>query len=307
MVAKEKSPLETSGSPGTASAETGFAKTKHSRWRLSVHPLQILGIVAILVLWEVAALYVARTNPERAQDLLPSIQNVFGESLPELATFYGFGMGGQYGGATSNYPKAFAVLAYHSGSTILRLLAGTLLGAFLGIGVGLAMSWSLRLRSTVQPVILLLRTIPILALIPLFLAWFGGREIGNITYIAFAVFSMLVINTIEAVRNVPAIYMDYAATMGASRLQAFRTVILPAIVPELAGGLRVVLGLSWAITLAAEYLFAQSGLGRIMILSERFLYTGRMIVVVILFMVFSVVLNTLFRQVSRRLTRWQPT
>ncbi|MBW7883653.1 MAG: ABC transporter permease [Caldilineaceae bacterium] len=289
----------------TTSLQDSAAK-KGRRVQFRVHPLQVLGIVALLVIWEAAAFYVMNNNPERGKDILPSIESVFGESLPQLATFYGFGMGGSYAGAISDYPKAFAVIAFHSGWTILRLLAGTLLGAFLGILVGLAMSWSVILRAMVQPVILLLRTIPILALIPLFLAWFGGREVGNIVYIAFAVFSILVINTIEAVRNVPPIYIDYARTMGASRAQIYRTVIIPAIVPELTGGIRVVLGLAFAITLAAEYLFAQSGLGRIMILSERFLFTGRMIVVVILFMIYSVLLSALFLRLSRRMTRWQP-
>jgi ABC-type nitrate/sulfonate/bicarbonate transport system permease component len=108
------------------------------------------------------------------------------------------------------------------------------------------------------------------------------------------------------VRNVPPIYDQLALTLGASRWQIFRTVTLPAIVPELVGGIRVVLGLSWAITLAAEYLVVESGLGRIMLLSERFIFMGRMIVVVFLFMLYSMVLNALVLRLTRYLTRWMP-
>lgn len=274
--------------------------------RLRIHPLQIAGILTFLLAWELAAHYVLATNPARADTILPTIESVLFKSLPELATFYGIGMGDKYAGATADFGKAFLVIAYHSGVTIGRLLSGTLLGAVLGIGVGLALSINRHLRALLEPVVLMVRTIPILALIPLFIAWFGGREYGNILYIAFAVFSMLVINTIVAVHNVPPIYRQLAVTLGANNWQIFRTVTLPAIVPELVGGIRVVLGLSWAITLAAEYLVVESGIGRILMLSERFIFMGRMIVVVLLFMLYSMVLNALILRLTRYLTRWMP-
>jgi ABC-type nitrate/sulfonate/bicarbonate transport system permease component len=117
---------------------------------------------------------------------------------------------------------------------------------------------------------------------------------------------MVVINTIEAIRNVPPVYFQYARTLGASRLQAYRTVILPAMLPELIGGIRVVLGLSWAIVLAAEYLASQSGLGRILIMAEKWLYTGRMIVIIFLIIAYSLLLNWLFLKVAKHITRWMP-
>lgn len=280
------------------------AMDREKSWR--IHPLQIAGVVIILVVWELAAHYVLAVNPKRASTILPTLESIFLESLPELATFYGIGMGGQYAGAIKDFNRAFLVIGYNSLITIGRLLAGTALGAFLGIGVGLILSMNKNIRALIEPPVLLVRTIPILALIPLFIVWFGGREYGNILFIAFAVFSMLVINTIEAVRNVPPIYGQLASTLGASRWQTFRTVTLPAIIPELGGGLRVVLGLSWAITLAAEYLVVDSGLGRILMLSERFLFMGRMIVVVLLFMIYSVALNGLVLRATRYLTRWMP-
>ena len=278
--------------------------THQKRWR--IHPLQIAGVITILLAWELAAHYVLAVNPKRASTILPTLESIFLESLPELATFYGIGMGGQYAGAIKDFGRAFLVIGYSSIVTIGRLLAGTALGAFLGIGVGLVLSMNKNIRALVEPVVLVVRTIPILALIPLFIAWFGGREYGNILYIAFAVFSMLVINTIEAVHNVPPIYGQLAVTLGASRWQIFRTVTLPAIIPELGGGVRVVLGLSFAITLAAEYLMVSSGLGRILMLSERFLFMGRMIVVVVLFMIYSIILNGLVLRMFRYLTRWMP-
>jgi ABC-type nitrate/sulfonate/bicarbonate transport system permease component len=169
-------------------------KPSKKRWR--VHPLQIAGVVTFLGAWEIAAHYVLSINPKQANTILPSIEYVLGHSLPELATFYGVGMGGQYAGATSDYWRAFLVIANHSGITIARLLTGTILGMILGIGIGLILSLNKHVRAVIEPVVLVVRTIPILALIPLFIVWFGGAEIGNILYIGFAVFAMVVINTV---------------------------------------------------------------------------------------------------------------
>jgi ABC-type nitrate/sulfonate/bicarbonate transport system permease component len=118
---------------------------------------------------------------------------------------------------------------------------------------------------------------------------------------------MIVINTIVAIKNVDAIYMKFALTQGANRGKVFRSVVFPAIIPELTGGIRVVIGVSWAITLAAEYLAAFSGLGRIMILSEKFAFTGRMIVIILHFMIYSMVLNWFVLKIINYITRWRPS
>jgi ABC-type nitrate/sulfonate/bicarbonate transport system permease component len=117
---------------------------------------------------------------------------------------------------------------------------------------------------------------------------------------------MMVVYTVEAVRNVAPIFQDYGRTMGATRFQVYRTIVLPAIIPALIGGVRVCLGVSWAIVLAAEYLGAQSGLGRILILSQLFFDTGRMVIIVMLFVGYAMLLNSLVTTTLYRLTRWVP-
>ena len=76
--------------------------------------------------------------------------------------------------------------------------------------------------------------------------------------------------------------------------------------PALIGGIRVCLGVAWAIVLAAEYLGAQSGLGRILILSQTFFDTGRMVIIVLLFVGYALLLNRLVTRVLYRATRWVP-
>jgi ABC-type nitrate/sulfonate/bicarbonate transport system permease component len=255
-----------------------------------------VGLGLFLLLWLVISSFLQRINP-RAGTILPSPVEVFTTDLSGLSVFAD-------GRITNDWTKAAQVVVYQSTISLLRLLSGGFLGVAGGILAGMLIGYSPWVRGLAEPVLLFIRTIPILALIPLFLVWFGGSEVGNIVYIAFAVFAMVVINTIEAIRNVSPVYIQYARTLGASRYQAFRTVILPAMLPELIGGIRVVLGFSWAIVLAAEYLASQSGLGRILIMAEKWLYTGRMIVVILLIVTYSLLLNWLFLKTAKYLTRW---
>jgi sulfonate transport system permease protein len=146
----------------------------------------------------------------------------------------------------------------------------------------------------------------LLALLPLFLAWFGGRETGAVAFIAYAVFTMMFISTLEAVRNVDPVVQDYARTLGASRARVYGTVVMPAIVPELTGGVRVVLGLAWAILLAAEFLASQNGVGHILILAQQYAYTDRMILIVLLIMLYTYLLDRAFSAFANRVTRWAP-
>ncbi len=271
--------------------------------KLGVHPLQIAGIACLLIIWEGVA-HLLQGRVSYSDVILPTIESVFGVALPGFATFGGGAMGG-YGG-TSSLPRALGVLANNSFVTLIRVLGGTAAGVILGVLVGLAMGWSRRLGETLDLPLQLVRAVPALALIPLFMVWFGGAPLGPFVFVAFVAFELMVINTVEAIRSVPPIVRQYALSLGASQWQLFRTVVLPGIMPGLIGAIRVILGSSWAVVLAAEYLSVEAGLGRLMILSEMFLLTGRMIVIVLLFMLYSAVLNSLFLRSARHATRWVP-
>ncbi len=272
--------------------------------RIRIHPLQLVGIPLLVLAWEAAELYLRARNPQAAS-VFPSLSTVFSQDLPDLAAF-GQVVGRGFAGKVSSYAGALRVLGQESISTLWRVIGGTIFGIVLGVAAGLIMGWSPVVRRFLAPPIEFVRMIPSLALLPLFMLWFGGREVGTVLFVMLAIFIILVINTVVAIGNVPPIYAQMARTLGATRFQVYRTIIIPAIVPGLIGAVRVALGSSWAIVLAAEYLAVLSGLGRLMILSEMFFYTGRMVVIVVLFVVYSVVLNLGFLAVARRMTRWIP-
>ncbi len=265
------------------------------------HALRLTGLILLVLVWEAVA-WGLKGLTRFADTILPTWESVFGTALPGMALLWVGEGGGQ-----ASYGTALLVLAQNSLVTIGRVLAGTASGIVLGVGLGLLMGWSPRLRDFGWPSIQVTRPIPTLALIPLFMLWFGGREVGTWLYITWAIFSMMVVYTLEAVWNVSPTFQDYARALGASRAQVYRTIVVPAVVPSLIGGVRVSLGVSWAIVLAAEYLGAQSGLGRILILSQMFFDSGRMVIIVLLFVGYAVLLNALVVQIAYRLTRWVPS
>ncbi len=84
----------------------------------------------------------------------------------------------------------------------------------------------------------------------------------------------------------------------------FRSVVVPGMIPELFGQIRIVFALAWSFALGAEFTGAQKGLGFLMIQSERFGFLGRVIVVVLLFTIYAVIVDVILMAVRRRTLRW---
>jgi ABC-type nitrate/sulfonate/bicarbonate transport system permease component len=147
--------------------------------------------------------------------------------------------------------------------TTSRCLTGGFVGGVLGVLVGLAMGWSARVRNLLELPIEAFRTVPPLAAIPFFLMWFGPTALTQFTVLVFYSFLRVVINVVEAIRNVPPVYRQYAATLGATPRQIYRNVVLPAIVPELVGAMRVALAATWGLEIVAELLGSPAGVGRL--------------------------------------------
>ena len=123
-------------------------------------------------------------------------------------------------------------------------------------------------------------------------------------YISFAVTVIVATNAYEAVSNVPPDYAYQSQLLGASRLQVFTTVYMPAIGPEMIGSLRNVLGLAWAFTLGAEYLSASSGLGYLVYQSYIYSDMGKLIVFALLYGFYGILGYFLANRVLFGLRRW---
>jgi ABC-type nitrate/sulfonate/bicarbonate transport system permease component len=187
----------------------------------------------------------------------------------------------------------------------LTLFAGTV-GIAMGILTGLLMGWSRRLHLLLEPPIEAVRTVPPLAAIPFFLAWFGPGAFTQFSIIVFYSSLRLVIYTIEAIRNIPSVHQEYAATLGANRWQVYRTVVLPGIVPELVGGMRVVVAMLWGIDVVAELMGAEFGVGRVLGVLAPMLAASTIVATILWIGLVAVTVDIFFMMLARRLTRWMP-
>ena len=190
-------------------------------------------------------------------------------------------------------------------TVVVRIIPGFLIGSSLGMLLGVLMATSRLVRAVLDPVVEILRPLPPLALIPLLILWSGIGSRTQILLIAYGSFIVMVITAYEAVRNVPPIYLHAADTLGATSFQKFRRVVIPAIIPDIFGGIRVATAASFGYAVAAELIGAQSGLGYRLILARRYLRTDNIVVILIVITVLAFVADQIVRRINARLTRWK--
>lgn len=200
--------------------------------------------------------------------------------------------------------ESYSDLASHMGYTLARQFSGFLIGSALGVIVGLLIASNRFIESFMDPIIEILRPIPPLAIIPLLILWMGIGALPQILLVIFGCFVIVVVSTVEAVKNVPKIYVNAASTLGASWVYTYRTVILPAIVPSLVGAIRVSAGASFGLVVAAEFMGAQEGIGYYMIVAQRYLRTDMILLSIVLISIIAWITDQVIRKLERRMTSW---
>jgi sulfonate transport system permease protein len=272
------------------------------------HWVSIATIVVIVAIWEIAG-YLSPTSALREAPLVPPLEFVFGQSLIGMSDYWRIDwlapmpvVGGE-----RTYLGAFLALGYHSLLTIARLVVGLVLGAVGGTLLGLAISWSPFLRHLAATPLHILRMFPLLAMVSLFQFWFGATNLSAVIFVAYGVGVVYFVGTINAVSNVHDRYIEYAETLGASKLRIYVSVILPAILPELFSSVMLTLGLAWSAVIGAEYIGVDSGIGRMIIWAEFFSHTGRMALVTLLLIAYAGVSYLVFRRIAQRILSWMPT
>jgi sulfonate transport system permease protein len=247
-------------------------------------------MLLLIGVWEFVSAYV--NNPK----LMPNVYNVFTRSLPGMAVFSGY--------PQDSFIGAIETLLIHSGYTLIRIVVGLSIGGVLGVFVGLLLHFFRRSRKGNALILSVVRAIPLFSLIPLFLYWFGGKEIGIYLYIIFSIFVVIATNTYEAVFNVPPTYLYQATLLGASRFQVFRTTVIFAILPQMRSSLRNVIGLSWAFSLGGEYMAARSGVGYLLYQSYLYADMGKLVICTVLYAIYGTLSFTLTKNVLFSLKNW---
>jgi ABC-type nitrate/sulfonate/bicarbonate transport system permease component len=154
-------------------------------------------------------------------------------------------------------------------ASLRRVLVGFGLAVIVGVPLGvLSASWRL-FEAGGAPFALFGRNVPIAALIPLTLMWFGIDETQKVMFIFIACVPFVYSDTVSAVAGVPDRYVETAQTLGASEQQIVRKVLVPLALPQIYDGLRHLFGLAFGYIMLAEVVNAEYGLGRLLMDSQR--------------------------------------
>ena len=144
-----------------------------------------------------------------------------------------------------------------------RVLYGFGIAQLLGIPLGIALGMSRTTEGLLFPVFEVLRPIPPLAWVPLSILFWPTHE-SSIIFITFiGAFFVIVLNVFEGIQNIPARYFWLATSLGASRLQIFIRIVLPAVIPSIAVGMTFGIAITWDVLVAAEMIAGDVGLGRL--------------------------------------------
>jgi sulfonate transport system permease protein len=264
-------------------------------------------LLALVLGWELLS-HIVTAKGSYDEPLIPGWGYLIGNSLLRMSDYWGggFGVPVPSEGGPPTYAAALLALGQASLVTFERVVFGTVTGVVGGMGLGLLVASSDAAHRLIAPTVHIVRMTPFLAMIPLFNLWFGANTFGIILFVAYGVAVIMFIGTINAVRNVPRVYLQRAATVGANRASVFRHVVLPAIFPEIRASFLLSFGLSWSLVVGGELLGAQSGLGVIVTYALQFAYTGRVMIIAFLFIIYAGLSFALFDAVSRRIIDWHP-
>ena len=190
------------------------------------------------------------------------------------------------------------------GASLYRISMGFLIGTSCALVLGCLIGWYKTIEYLLDPLIEAVRPIPPLAYIPIVIIWFGIEEFSRVLLISIACFMVCVVNVVAGMKNVPRVYVDAAATMGATRFQIFRTVAIPAATPFIFTGFRIALAAAWTTLVAAELIAAPSGLGFLLQEGRRYFLTDQVMMIIVIIGACAFTMDRLFRGIQARLTRW---
>ncbi|MEE9301670.1 MAG: ABC transporter permease [Alphaproteobacteria bacterium] len=154
--------------------------------------------------------------------------------------------------------------------SILRVMIAFTIAALMAIPLGILMNTYRIIGATHEPVMDLIRYLPVPALVPLTVIWLGIGETSKIALLWMGTFFQLVLLIADAARRVPGEYVEICYTLGAKTRHVLRWIILPAMAPTMVDNLRITLGWCWSYVIIAEIVAANEGIGHVIWISRRF-------------------------------------
>ncbi|MFE4550172.1 MULTISPECIES: ABC transporter permease [unclassified Streptomyces] len=193
------------------------------------------------------------------------------------------------------------------GVSLQRVAAGLLTGAVIGTGLALVSGLFRVGEDLVDASVQMLRTVPFVGLIPLFIIWFGIGEAPKIAIITLGVSFPLYLNVYAGIRGVDSRLIEAGESLGLSRWGLVRHVVLPGALPGAMTGLRYSLGIAWLALVFAEQINADAGIGFLMVQARDFLRTDVIVVCLIVYAFLGLLADFIVRSLERLLLQWRPT
>ena len=207
--------------------------------------------------------------------------------------------------------RAFPVLHFQealvrsAGWSLYRVTMGFVLSGLVAIPLGLLMGTFPPVKHFLSPLVDPLRFLPISALVPLFLVWFGIEETMKIMLLFVGTLVYLLPLVVEAVEGVDDVYLQTATTLGATRWQLVRHVLIPGSLPSIGEALRVMNGIGWTYVILAEVINAPYGLGALINVAGKRSHVDQIFALVLVILLIGVVTDQIIRFVNQRLFFWK--
>jgi sulfonate transport system permease protein len=200
--------------------------------------------------------------------------------------------------ANGELPQALLV-------SLRRVALGALFGGVAGVGLGLICGLKRWGENLLDPLIQMLRTLPHLALLPLFILWFGIGEMPKVLLVALGVALPLYLNTFAGIRSTDSRLLEVADVVGLNGRDRIRHVVLPSALPQVLVGLRQSLGIAWLSLIVGEQVNASSGLGRIINDAREFLQTDVVVVGLVVYAALGLLTDAAVRLLERKALSWR--
>jgi ABC-type nitrate/sulfonate/bicarbonate transport system permease component len=192
-------------------------------------------------------------------------------------------------------------LPWHVGTSLVRVAIGFGAAAVAALGLGLLAAMCVPVRLVVEPVVEFVRPIPPLAFLPMFLVWFGLGEASKIAFIGYTTFFPMFVAIAASVLRIDVVLLRAAASLGATRADLVRRVMLPAALPGIVVALRVGVGLALFVIVGAEFMGADAGLGHLIMEGRTFFNPAQIVMGALLLGLLGSLVNTLLLAAERRL------
>jgi sulfonate transport system permease protein len=196
-------------------------------------------------------------------------------------------------------------LAEHARRSLSRLATGFATGAGLGLLFGVATGTSRALDAYLGGMFQVIRQVPTFAFVPVLILILGVEETFKVVLVAKAAFFPVAIAAFDAVRGIPAAYLEVAAATRMPLLTRLRRLIWPATFPPILVGVRISLGRSWMVLVAAELIAAESGIGQMMEMGRQMFRMDVVMVGVFITGLVGLALDRVLRATELRLTPWR--